>query len=103
MPSDLGKHLTRPQLRHSVITQRVLRTAHRGSTENRRIDVADEMEQQQTGRREPIGQSAWVRSAALIGGGLVRGGILAVAPAANAANDTVSTPATATYGQEGVP
>jgi len=99
----LGKHPTRPQLRHSVITQRVLRTAHRGPTENRRIDVADEMEQQQTGRRERIGQRAWVRSAALIGGGLVAGGILAGTLTANAASDTGSTTATATYDQEGVP
>src|SRR3954452_21769188 len=103
MPSDLGKYPTRPQLRQSVITQRVLRTAHRGPTENRRIDVADEMEQQQTGHRERIGQSAWGGSAALIGGGLVAGGILAGTLAANAATDTGSTTATATYDQEGVP
>jgi hypothetical protein len=65
--------------------------------------VADEMEQQQTGQRERIGQRAWVRSAALIGGGLVAGGILAGTLAANAATDTGSTTATATYDQEGVP
>src|SRR4051794_22798360 len=61
------------------------------------------MEQQQTGHRERIGQRAWVRSAALIGGGLVAGGILAGTLAANAATDTGSTTATATYDQEGVP
>jgi hypothetical protein len=53
-----------------------------------------------TGRRERIGQRAWVRSAALVGGGLVAGGILAGTLTANAATDDTGSSSTSSYSKE---
>ena len=50
------------------------------------------------GMRERIGQRAWVRSAAWLGGGLVAGGILAGTVTAAAADDEPGTGATGSYG-----
>ena len=50
------------------------------------------------GSRERIGQRAWVRSAAWVGGGLVAGGILAGTVTAAAADDEPSSGATGSYG-----
>jgi hypothetical protein len=61
--------------------------------------MADEPEQQPE-VRERIGQRPWLRSAALIGGGLVVGGILAGTLSANAATGDPAV-ATYSYGQEG--
>jgi hypothetical protein len=51
--------------------------------------------------RERIGQRAWVRSAALVGSGLVVGGIIAGTVAANAADEGNSRPESSTSQGDG--
>ncbi len=70
--------------------------------------MEDHTDQQDTGRRERIGTRPWVRSAALVGSGLVAGGILAGTLTATAATDDEtgsSTPSTSReddgYGRSG--
>ena len=51
--------------------------------------------------RERIGRRAWVRSAALVGSGLIVGGIVAGTVAANAADDGSRTPDSSTGQHDG--
>ncbi|TFV71332.1 hypothetical protein E4P39_18680 [Blastococcus sp. CT_GayMR19] len=51
--------------------------------------------------RERIGQRAWVRSAALVGSGLVVGGIIAGTVTANAADDGNTRPESSTSQRDG--
>ena len=53
--------------------------------------------------RERIGHRAWVRSAALVGSGLIVGGVVAGTVAANAADEGTTTPDSSTSQEDGRP
>jgi hypothetical protein len=61
----------------------------------------NETAQQKPGLRERIGQRAWVRSAALVGGGVIVGGLIAGTVTANAADD--GSPGSSTSREDGRP
>jgi hypothetical protein len=64
-------------------------------------DNTDKTTEQQPVVRERIGKRAWVRSAALVGSGLVAGGILAGTLTAVAADDETGTSGSSTVQEEG--
>jgi hypothetical protein len=60
------------------------------------IENENEAAPQKPTLRERIGHRAWVRSAALVGSGLIVGGIVAGTVAANAADEGTTTPDSST-------
>jgi hypothetical protein len=59
-------------------------------------ETQNEAAQPEPTLRERIGRRAWVRSVALVGSGLIVGGIVAGTVAANAADDGTTTPGSST-------